>query len=275
MQRSLLASLVVAIMAVAVLFTGVGCGGGGGGSSSGGSTSGSTGTPGGIVFSQQLIGVTSGSVARSLGNLVVGEDVNLRSLDLYTSAGTAYGTVANVVLTASPTVATVEGTTLHAVGEGTATITATNADGSPLHDRDGNALGATTIVVSAEGAKVTGRVRGVITTTAAAAGIGTTVIRFFDAGGSVVAETPSGPDGRYQANVPPDAVSFIVDFAAMPNTYYNQFTYNSFDYSASVVGCGAPLATLTTGGSTAQADAIPYKRGGSNPPPPPPSGCGA
>ncbi len=273
MQRSFLASLVVSILAACILFSGIGCGGGGtsGGS---GTTSGSTGTPGGTVFSQQLVGITSGSVVRGLGDLAVGESVDLRSLDLYSSAATGYGTVANIVLTASPSVATVSGTTLNAVGAGTATITATNADGTALHDGDGNPIAATTIVVSPLGARVTGRVRGVITTTAAAAGIGTTVVRFFDSSGSIVAESPSGPDGRYQANVPTNAVSFIVDFAAMPNTYYNQFTFGTLDYSASVTGCAAPLPTLSTGGSTAQNDVITYRRGVGNPPPPPPSGCG-
>jgi hypothetical protein len=274
MQRSLLASLFVSLLAAAILFSGVGCGGGGGGTGGTSSTSGSTGTPSGAVFSQQIVGITGSSVARGLGDLAVGDSVDLRSLDLYSEAGTAYGTLANIALTASPTVATVSGTTLHAVGVGTATITATNADGTPLHDGAGNAIGSTTIVVSPVGARVTGRVRGVITTTAAAAGIGTTVVRFFDSGGSVVAETPSGPDGRYQANVPTNAVSFIVDFAAMPNTYYNQFTYGSLDYSATINGCGVPLPTLSVGGSAPQNDAITYRRGGGNPPPPPPSGCG-
>ncbi len=269
MHRSLFAPLMVFVLAVAVLFSG-GCGGGGGGSSSSGGDSGSTtgSRPSGAIFTQYIVGTASGSsTSRSVANMEVGDVINLRSLALYVGVGGYtggfYEDLTNIVVDA-PGVATLDGTTLTAIGVGSGTITATGANGVPL---------AVTLTVSSNLASVTGRVR-TVQIGSTNAGVATVLVHFLNSAGDEVATVLTGPDGRFQANVPLTATRFVADFGALPNSFYNQFTFETLDYSGDVNGCSAPLPALSLSSSAATSDSIGYRKGGSNPPPPPPSGCG-
>lgn len=273
MKRPPNASIVVSLLAATVLLSGIGCGGGGGGgSSSSGGSGGTTGTrPNGSIVSETIVGVSNGSTAaRSTANLRTGDVVELKSLALYTSSangyeGGFYEGLTNVTLNAPPSVATLVGTTLRAVGPGTGTITATGARGTTL---------TVDLVVSSNLARVSGRVRSVQVGTANSS-VATAVVRFFDAAGNEVASTISGPDGRYIANIPTSAKSFAADFSTLPNSFYNQFAYNSLDFSAGISGCAVALPSFSVNSAISLNDIIAYRKTSSTPPPPPPDGCGS
>lgn len=266
MKRSLFAPFAVFSLASAIL---LGCGGGGGGGTSGSDGGSSGGRPAGAITTQQIVGVSSGKI-RSLGNLAVGDKVNIRSLALYFSQNRYTGgyleTTSDIFVDA-PGVATLDGSTLTAVGQGTGTISLVGANGV--------ALGPVAISVEPVGTRISGRVRRVQVNNSSA-GIAGVVVKFLNSSGTTVAQVPTGPDGSYQANVPTSATSFIVDLAALPTTFYNQFTYGDLDYTAEPGDsglCSVPLPALSEGASITLDDAIGYARSSSSPPAPPVSGC--
>lgn len=272
MQRTLFAFLTVFTLAFAVLFS-AGCGGGGGGGSNGGGGGSNGGRPPGTISIQYIVGTAPGSsTTRSIGNLLVGDVVDLRSLAIYTTVnGYSGGFLEDVsgVTVSAPGVATLSGTRLTAIGVGTGTVSLTGADGVVLNG---------TISVSSVGsgpATVTGRVRRVLSGTTNA-GIASALVRFFNADGAEVASAITGPDGRYVANVPSSATTFVADFANLPNSFYNQFTYNGIDYTAAPASggmCGVPIS-LSAGSSVELEDAIGYRKSSGSPPAPPTEGCG-
>jgi hypothetical protein len=115
--------------------------------------------------------------------------------------------------------------------------------------------------------------RVILSTGAGAPRIG---VQGVNAAGTVIATGITGADGTIRMSIPTAAVKFSLDFSGVdPNAtfYVRQFTYNNRSYSTVVIGCVAPLPTLTTGVTTnLLSNVLVFPAAGSNPPPPP-DGC--
>lgn len=242
----------------------IACGGGGGG----GTTTGSTGGVG--PFSSLRMEATLDGTTTLIdpSNIFPGEKVNfaITAID-----GGQIGNprvklnVNNFALTGTP------GGSITGAGAYSGSSTPSAAAGTVTATAESLNFSLPIRVVPAQ-ATLTGRIR--LTT-------GTPVNRIqliaLNAAGTTVATGLTTPDGTLRMSLPTTAVKFTINFdIADPGfTFYvRQFAYNGSDYSPGVVGCTAPLPTLTNGATAAlPADIFVYFQSDLNPPPPP-NGCG-
>ena len=101
------------------------------------------------------------------------------------------------------------------------------------------------------------------------------VVIFYDNTGAIQAETQSGLDGSFIANVPTSVVAFSVDATGLTDpTYYHEYTYNSLTYSSTIQSCYTPLTVSSVGQTITLSTPVTVYPNDANNPPPPPTGCG-
>jgi len=262
MQRPLLASLIVSLLATAVLLSGIGCGGGGGsGGSDGGGTNG--GNPSGVAVLKLVATPQGSTVPRSLGNTVEGEVLTIQALSVDQSGVGTLVPVTSVRSAVPRSVAAITGNTLTAVGAAPQDYTVT-----------ANASGKTITALLHVYAAGTRKTVGGVVRTSAATGVAGATVRFFSPGDSQPSALAYvGPDGQFSANIPTDATQFSVDTseirdAAGAELYYSTYMLGDLNYDDNL-SCYPALT-----GSGIPADAV-FILKSSGTIPPPPTGCGA
>jgi hypothetical protein len=270
--HKLAAFLITALLAIVVF----GCGGGGG--AGGTSSTASTSTTGvGTTINIQVIALFQGTQSPASpfvtqnppsldfqlvpGNVVQVELVGTNSVTTATTQVPA----ANFQITAPSSTATISNSGL---------LTAKAATPSVQYTVSAT-YGGTTYSAGFQVVNPTAQVVGAVQDTSGNQIAGVT-IDFYDSSGTLQAQTLSGADGSFIANVPTKAVSFAADSSALTvPSYYTEYAFNNFYYSTTTQACYTPLPTLAVGVKTTLSSpivVIPNNNSGG--PPPPPTGCG-
>ncbi len=269
MKKNLFAPLAVFALAAAILMGGGGCGGGGGSSSNG--SDGSNGNPDPNVAVQRLIAIPDGSgITSDFGNLVEGETVTVRVLTIDRTGAGTLSAPTDVRLSAPSSVARLDEDVITAVDATSTTYTVRgNVNGRTL---------TATLRVSPLGSRVP--VTGIVRTAEGVAVPGATVRFYGPSSSEVLASVVSGVDGRYRANVSPEATRFGVDVSDITyfdaeddelTVYYTVYALaGGLNYDATL-GCPAPLPALGSGATLP--DAVFRRKTIGSTPPSAPDGC--
>lgn len=240
MNHKVLGAAFVAFL-LAVVF---GCGGGGGGGNVGPTTTTTTTGTVKVTISPSKITLPPGGSTTFTASVSDGTGVNFTK-----SAGTLVVNGLTATYTA-PAVA------------GQDTVTATSTE-QPT-------VAATAIITVSSVSGTTATISGTVDDqNGAIAGV---TVLFYNSAGTEVATATTNAHGAFTATVPTSAKSFNLE-ASTINTVndYSEFEFNNNWYSSTIVGCNAPLPTLTGGESLTLSDIFLYST--ANPPPPPPN-CG-
>lgn len=210
--------------------------------------------------------LVSGSPTLDFGNLLPGDLIQLRAVGIHhpSAGGSEIVTVAVTSwrTNAPSSVATVTPAGLMSVNGGSAGQAYTvqcNYAGTTLTQ---------SFLVKTAGAVIAGRVRNTT-------GNGSvyTLVKFYDASGTLLAQAFTGLDGTFRVVVPATATNFTVDTSASFGIYYGVFAFGTPTYNGNQQGCKAQLPALTSTSSIVLPhDIVVFDNPGSGPPEPP-SGC--